>query len=1045
MKKELHVTVDFDDDTFSRKCEPPHVDRKPEYFASLGVNRLDWIWDTWNLLYREPFGGEKNPLAYAVKKARALGMAVHALIKPFETGFSHVPHTFPQPAGMKIWRNLNGAFSLWRDPFIVDHRDKCFKRRPGPADPGGAVRTVKLVKAGAEPTRVKKEHLEIWTGELNGRLEPYRGAFTFSSGIEKRVAFRPDQARMVQRQVRWCEERDCLVLTLGGLSIPEHHRYIDVRCSLADGPGDFWNTQNELVEIYNGAGERIPSSPGCQNPNRFGGGMNEVTLQYSEYGLYPEVREFFRDPEKLRQASRDDYFFPPYAPEHLDGGTACVARGFDEYMPILNPVYPEVRDYWLGVVDNCIESGAAGVNIRAASHSCYNAQGYEYRMTHRKMNMEKTMNGTTRSNRRVILGWFFFVLLLTAQGLLSATAFAKPELVLVDQGKSLAPIIVFSNAPPFTRKAADELAAYIEKVGGVRPQVIEGLPDPVPARAIWVGFQPKLKELFPKTDFDFKNPEEILIAANGNHLVIAGRDRWDPQHMVVKAARPAGRPIEGWQQEFGTVNAVCTFIQDYLDVRWLWPGEIGEDIIKKDKIAFAPFEYRYHPLIRSRFSVLCWACLGDARCAPACLDWSRLQRIELDSSNLMYRGIPSGHWTLDWKQLHETHPEYFALQPDGTRGWPDYVKLCKSNPALWDKWLEDVGEQLKEDPTRTLFDGAVNDGCLAGYCVCPNCKAWDAPEADKRFLVWNGCSTNYVALSDRQTRFANNLARKLRERYPDKDYKVVMLAYGPSLPAPLKNKPDDNVIVLFCSNWFAEMGAKDKYSQVGTKWSQEFADWAATGAKNLWWRPNMPGLGYGLPDVPFGRVMESLRHIVKNNCTGICLSVFENSWPTQGPLYYMLAQLAWNPDRDGYKILDDYYQRGFGQAAGQLKAYWTLMEETRNRKVDGDLAYWKAYDEAFFKRAASLLDEADAVLAKQPEIYRKRMAHMRLGLDYTRLMIETIELKAQYAASKKQDVKIADRLRENLKKLSNIVAAQSTNYMRISPGIQQNWLDPKKL
>ncbi len=111
-------------------------------------------------------------------------------------------------------------------------------------------------------------------------------------------------------------------------------------------------------------------------------------------------------------------------------------------------------------------------------------------------------------------------------------------LTLVDKGQSLAPIIVFSNAPPFTRKAADELAAYIEKVGGVKPQVIEGLPDPVPARAIWVGFQPKVKELFPKTDFDFKNPEEILIAANDKNLVIVGRDRWDPQHMFVKSWWP---------------------------------------------------------------------------------------------------------------------------------------------------------------------------------------------------------------------------------------------------------------------------------------------------------------------------------------------------------------------------------------------------------------------------------------------------------------------------------------------------------------------------
>ena len=32
-------------------------------------------------------------------------------------------------------------------------------------------------------------------------------------------------------------------------------------------------------------------------------------------------------------------------------------------------------------------------------------------------------------------------------------------LTLADKGKSLAPIVVFSNAPPMTRKAADELAA----------------------------------------------------------------------------------------------------------------------------------------------------------------------------------------------------------------------------------------------------------------------------------------------------------------------------------------------------------------------------------------------------------------------------------------------------------------------------------------------------------------------------------------------------------------------------------------------------------
>ncbi|MCA1808462.1 MAG: hypothetical protein LC725_03225, partial [Lentisphaerae bacterium] len=113
----------------------------------------------------------------------------------------------------------------------------------------------------------------------------------------------------------------------------------------------------------------------------------------------------------------------------------------------------------------------------------------------------------------------------TSAELHAAAGAPKPQMVLVAEGVSLAPIVIFADAPPLTRRAADELAEYIEKTSGARPEVMEGLPDPVPEQAIWVGYQPKLKDLFPEIDFDFQHPEEILIACNGKNLVIAGRDR----------------------------------------------------------------------------------------------------------------------------------------------------------------------------------------------------------------------------------------------------------------------------------------------------------------------------------------------------------------------------------------------------------------------------------------------------------------------------------------------------------------------------------------
>ncbi len=607
-------------------------------------------------------------------------------------------------------------------------------------------------------------------------------------------------------------------------------------------------------------------------------------------------------------------------------------------------------------------------------------------------------------------------------------------LILVDKGASLAPIIVFKDAPAMIRKAANELASYIEKVGGAKPAVIEGLPNPLPKKAIWVGFQPKLKELFPKTNFDFKYPEEILIVANKNNLAIVGRDRWDPQHLVVKGGY--GK-VEGWQQEFGTVNAVYTFIQDYLDVRWLWPGETGEDIVRKEQIAFAPFEYRYHPQIRLRSGILRLSAPGDGRGVSH--DWVRLQRMQLDSSNIAYRlnAAVGGHGFGDWwERFHVSHPEYFALQPDGTRsgfpGRPGTEKICQSNPAVWDQWLDDVAKQLELDPTQTQFNAAFNDSSTSGHCLCEKCRAWDVPEAKKRMLTWEGLSQEYVALSDRNVMFANILARKLRQRYPDKDYYVTILGYGPTRPAPVKNKPDDNVIMVHCSNWFAGLGDNDRDSSDGEKSSQQFADWAATGVK-IFYRPNLPGeggLGYMLPDVPFGRAMETFRHVAEHNCTGIYFDTIEECWATQGPLYYLMAHLAWNPYQDGHAVMDDYYRRGFGPAAGQLKAYWTLLEETRNRMVDGKLTFPQAYDAAFYKRAGSLLDEADAVVAKAPEIYRRRLAHVRAGLEFTRKLNEVRELMDRYKASKNQDKEAADRVRALWKEIEP-VAKEKENYFYV--------------
>ncbi|MEX1039647.1 MAG: hypothetical protein WDZ51_03380, partial [Pirellulaceae bacterium] len=252
------------------------------------------------------------------------------------------------------------------------------------------------------------------------------------------------------------------------------------------------------------------------------------------------------------------------------------------------------------------------------------------------------------------------------------------EFVLVKNGVVQAPIILPENAPPVIRQAAEEFAGYVEKISGAKPKILQGLSDAIPPRAVWIGYQPRVLEIFSDIDFEFKHPEEILMAASADHLVIAGRDG-----PVVSVD---GQDAD-LRMEFGTVNAVYTFLQEQLSVRWLWPGELGEDVPRSKTISIPAMTYRYHPQIRARSGLFNFSARGNRGYGRA-QDWTRQQRLQLSSLEL-----EGGHAFTDWwERFNESHREFFALQPDGTRsGFPNprTVKLCQSNPAVWQQWLTD--------------------------------------------------------------------------------------------------------------------------------------------------------------------------------------------------------------------------------------------------------------------------------------------------------------------------------------------------------------------
>ena len=551
---------------------------------------------------------------------------------------------------------------------------------------------------------------------------------------------------------------------------------------------------------------------------------------------------------------------------------------------------------------------------------------------------------------------------------------------IVQEGKGALPIVLQKNAPASTREAVGELARIIRAMSGTTPTIVEAGSAELPKSAIWIGYHDGLKDIFPGVDFTFDKPEEILIVAKAGNVALLGRDR----------------EVQGVELESGTANAIYTFAAKYLGVRWLWPGALGEDVLERKTVSVPEFEFRFHPIFLQR------AVFRNLRKDgfSALSSWCRRQRILYDSFD-----FPAGHafdnW---WDRYGKDHPEYFALQPDGTRGTfpeqPSRKKMCDGEPAVWNRWMLEVGEQLEENPALEVFNATPNDSTNSGLCVDPRSTAWDHPDAPEWSYTWADGSRLGPAMSNRFVTFANTVGKMLKQKYPDQDYFVTTLAYGPSKPAPLDLKINENVAIGYVGHFpMLEKNRRDVEKA-------EFAKWGEL-TKNIFYRPNITlysGGYHALPAVTLRASAEDFRFLAEHGCRGLIFDTLLDHWSTQGPMYYLMAEMAWDPLQDGNALLDDYFSRGFGPAADSVRAYFDLMERAHEsvysradwlpsgrmyKLLSSGNMIQEAWSPKVIAEARTLLDQASKETAGQGK-FSERVAFVSKGLEFSENLIATM-------------------------------------------------------
>jgi hypothetical protein len=586
---------------------------------------------------------------------------------------------------------------------------------------------------------------------------------------------------------------------------------------------------------------------------------------------------------------------------------------------------------------------------------------------------------------------------------------AAETLTLVADGRAQAVIVLAAAPSAAASQGAAILAAHLAQISGARLEVrrenilggvsVQNGRIVPPRGSAWKAFvlvgESELARKLGATA-DGLGPGGTLLRSAGNAVVLLGPD-----------ARTAGDP-------WGSRHAVMAFLEE-LGCRYLWPGELGKVIPSRRTITVAPLEKRFTPPIGQRairfmprgprrfeeglkFLALtpeeyekAMTSAAATRSAVAWADWQGL------GGDLGLRGGHAGAGLRGgWAEHGRQHPEWFALQADGTRDQSqagDRWRECPSNAALIEYVANEIIERVRQEPNTPSVSLSPNDGGYSSFCLCDNCRRLDPPEAPHvNLLIFDKVgqpgrkTVEYPSLTDRYVHYWNAIAERVVKVHPRLLF--VIDAYSVYATPPVREKLHPNLVVRYVPS-----------SPSG------WQGWQAAGAKRIYWRPNNlhSGFAEGILNRVQGRqIAETMRLLADGGMLATDIQGIYNNWSTAGLSYYVAARTSWNPHLGYDAILDDYCHAGFGAGAASIRRYFQGAEDL-NGTPPAQIA------PAAIAEMGTLLDAAARAVGED-KVVRRRIDFLRKGLEFTALSAEAYRLRDDAAANRPVDKTAAGRL-----------------------------------
>lgn len=463
----------------------------------------------------------------------------------------------------------------------------------------------------------------------------------------------------------------------------------------------------------------------------------------------------------------------------------------------------------------------------------------------------------------------------------------KTEMFIVKDGVSDFVIATEENPDECIVTATEELQSYIKKVTGAELPVVTEKEITIDDKAILLGNTELTQEIKPMKSEDIKE-DGFRFFSDGTHFIIFGED------------------------SRGTLYGVYTFLEEYAGVRWFTP-KLEKVPENKDLIIDA----NKNTLVEPSFAI--------RRNSPAYAD-DRFRARNKTNVSFHYEAKEFGGaltyvlWdvTLDRlvpDALFAEHPEYFAMNPDGTRT-TDHV--CLSNPDVLKLAIGNARKFIRERDKETADHIHIGQKDNENYCHCENCTA---------------LYEKYGSLCAPTLIFTNNFADALDEEFPE--FTFTFYAYNETErpPKDLTLRCNENVVPVLCelhhacrSHTLGTCGAVDDnkhpneflnlYGGSEDYIAQDFKDWTVVADRTYIYDYTINFLFSAQFFSNFETMQSTMKYMHDIGITGYVYNCGDGHYAAFNDLRnYLYAKLQWDVNMDVEYLMMDFLSCYYGEKA----------------------------------------------------------------------------------------------------------------------------------